>query len=226
MIFKTEGIVLNYVKFRETSIIVKIYTQEYGLKTYIVNGVRSSKAKSNKIAYYQALTLLDLVIYNRPNRDINRISEVKILHPYHSIPFDHKKNLIGIFLSEIMSKLLKEEESDIALFNFIKKSIIHLDNQETFFENFHIQFLIRIAHFLGFAPQKTEDLCRFPGAESALEQAFFPVLNTLFYSNFEDYVETSGKVRSQILEFLLKFYQFQVDGFGEVKSLQIIKELH
>ena len=226
MIFKTEGIVLNYVKFRETSIIVKIYTKTFGLKTYIVNSVRSAKSKTNKIAYYQALTLLDLVIYNRANKDINRISEVKILHPYRSIPFDHKKNLIGIFLSEILAKLLKEEEEDIPLFNFIKQSIIHFDSQDKLFENFHILFLIKMANYLGFAPQTPKDFCRFPGAENAQEQVFFGILSQLFNSDFEDYVETSGKVRSQILEFLLKFYQYQIDGFGEVKSLQIIKELH
>ncbi len=225
MIFKTQGIVLNYVKFRETSIIVKIYTEAFGLKTYIVNNVRSTRAKSNRIAYYQPLTLLDLVIYNRENKDINRISEVKILHPYHSIPFDHKKNLIGIFLSESLAKLLKEEEQDTPLFEFIKKSIIFFDQQTMQFENFHIQFLIKLTHYLGFAPQKPEDLCTFPGAKDALEEPFFVVLKKLFISNFDVYVKTSGRVRSQILEFLLKFYQYQIDGFGEIKSLQIMKEL-
>jgi len=226
MIFKTQGIVLNYVKFRDTSIIVKIYTEAFGLKTYIVNGVRSTKAKSNKIAYYQPLTLLDLVIYNRENKDINRISEVKVLHPYHSIPFDHKKNLVAIFLTEVLVKLLKEAEQDTPLFNFVKKSIIYFDQQAVQFENFHIQFLIQLTHYLGFAPQKPADFCNFPGAENALEQPFFLVLKQLFANKLEAFVNTTGKVRTQILEFLLKFYQYHIAGFGEIKSLQIIKELH
>jgi DNA repair protein RecO (recombination protein O) len=226
MIFKTHGIVLNYVKFRESSIIVKIYTKDFGLKTYIVNSVRSTRSKANKIAYYQPLTLLDLVIYNRENRDINRISEVRILYPFNSIPFEHKKNLMTIFISEVMTKLLKEEDSDEDLFNFIKDSITNFDKQAAQFENFHIRFLMQLTNYLGFAPQQTVDFCNFPGGESAKDASFFPKLCEMFEKPNEHYVETSGQIRSQILEHLIHFYQYHIQGFGEVKSFLIIKELH
>jgi len=44
MIFKTRGIVFRFTKFKETSIIVTIFTEVFGLQSYIVNGVRSKSA--------------------------------------------------------------------------------------------------------------------------------------------------------------------------------------
>ncbi|MEM1135824.1 MAG: DNA repair protein RecO [Bacteroidota bacterium] len=226
MIFKTRGIVLNFVRFRESSIIVRIYTELFGLKTYIVNGVRTSKAKANKIAYYQPLTLLELVIYNRANKDINRISEVKIDTPFHHIPFNHKKNLMAIFITEVLTKAVKEEENNTALFEFLRNSFIFFDQQENNFENFHIQFLLKLTYFLGFAPQNSKGLGNFPGAENIQEESFFPILEALFNTEYRQYTHTSGKNRTAILEYIIRFYQFHIEGFGEIKSLQIIKELH
>ena len=226
MIFKTKGIVLNFVKFRESSIIVKIYTEKFGLKTYIVNGVRSSKSKANKIAYYQPLSLLDLVIYNRENRDINRISEVKIEVPYQYIPFDHKKNLMAIFITEVLTKAVKEEESNILLFNFLRSSFIYFDKVQNKFENFHIQFLIKLTNYLGFAPDKPADFGNYPGASDIREESFFKILESLFFADYDQFIQTSGSFRTAILEYITKFYQFHIEGFGEIKSLHIIKELH
>ena len=91
MLHKTKGIVLNFVKFKETSVIVKIYTEKFGLQSYIENGVRSSKSK-NKIALFQPLTQLELVVYHDPKKEINRISEIRCILPYKSIPFEIKKS--------------------------------------------------------------------------------------------------------------------------------------
>ena len=87
MLFKTRGIVFRFTKYGESSIIVTIFTEMFGLQSYIVNGVRDKTSK-NKIALYQPLTLLDLVVYHRENATIFRIKEVKCLHPYQTIHQD------------------------------------------------------------------------------------------------------------------------------------------
>ena len=63
MITKTKGIVLNYIKYGDTSIICKIYTKSFGVQSYIINGIRNSKSKN--IGLYQPLNILDLVVYNK-----------------------------------------------------------------------------------------------------------------------------------------------------------------
>src|SRR4051812_34859696 len=146
MLFKTGGIVLNYIKYKETSIICKIYTEAFGLQSYIINGIRNNKAK-NKIALFQTLTLLDLVVYNRPNSSLNRISEIKCHYPFKSIPFDLRKTTIALFLSEILNKTLKEQAENEDLFSFLKNSIKFLDKADENFENFHLQFLIKLSGY-------------------------------------------------------------------------------
>lgn len=74
MLHVTKGIVINFIRYRESSIIVKIYTELFGLRTYIVNGVRNSKTA--KIALYQPLSQVDLVVYENPKADMQRISEI------------------------------------------------------------------------------------------------------------------------------------------------------
>jgi DNA repair protein RecO (recombination protein O) len=83
MLHKTRGIGLSYLRYRESSIITKIYTEAFGIQTYIVNGVRSSKSKNNRIALFQPLTLLDMVVYHKNKEDtVHRISELKCYAPF------------------------------------------------------------------------------------------------------------------------------------------------
>ena len=92
MLVKTRGIVLNFIKYRESSIIALIYTEQLGLQTYIVNSVRK-KGPGSRIALFQPFTLLDMVVYTSPKGGITRISEYKYLtgqtHPLTSITYEY-----------------------------------------------------------------------------------------------------------------------------------------
>ncbi|WP_373396659.1 recombination protein O N-terminal domain-containing protein [Algoriphagus halophilus] len=90
MLHKTSGIVLSYIRYKESSIICKVFTRELGLKSYLINGVRSQNSKS-KIALYQPMTLLDMVVYNKESTGLQRISEVKLTRANQLIPFDFNR---------------------------------------------------------------------------------------------------------------------------------------
>src|SRR5690606_32848130 len=119
--------------------------------------IRSSKSKQ-KMALFQALTPLDLVVYKKPNADVNRLSELKCSFQYTSIPFDFKKGTLGIFITEILNKCLKEEEENSPLFNFIINSLLVLDQLEQNFESFHIQFMCKLSAYLGFSILSAEEV--------------------------------------------------------------------
>src|SRR5688572_33382273 len=126
MLHKTRGVVFRFTKYGETSIIVTLFTELFGLQSYIVNGVRSKSGK-NKIALFQPLTLLELIVYHREHANINRIKEIKCLHPYQSIPFDIKKSSLMMFINEVINKAVKEESHASDLCNFLIQSFITLD---------------------------------------------------------------------------------------------------
>ena len=66
MLYKTRGIVIHTIKYSDTSVIAKIYTEKFGLRSYLIRGVRSKKAKI-RAAQLQHLNLLNLVVYEKGN---------------------------------------------------------------------------------------------------------------------------------------------------------------
>ena len=231
MLVKTRGIVLNFIKYRETSIIAKIYTEELGLQTYIVNSVRQ---KTGRVALFQPFTLLDMVVYTSAKGGITRISEYRCNYPFSSIPYDIRKSSMLMFLAEIVSYTIKEEEENRPLFEYLHQAITIFDQMEANFENFHLVFLLQLAYYLGFGP--------ISGAEITSQVAFAvkpqasgkPVV--IHFQMFEEHFdkllhqpeETSipnGKVRKELLNILIKYYQLHVDKLGEIRSLSVLSEV-
>src|ERR1043165_4877570 len=97
MYHKTRGVVLHTIKYSETSVIAKIYTEKLGLQSYIVKGVRASKSKS-KAAMLQPLTLLEMEVSHRENKHLQYIKEFSRAFVYKSIPFDTLKSTFDFFL--------------------------------------------------------------------------------------------------------------------------------
>ncbi|MEZ4901338.1 MAG: DNA repair protein RecO [Spirosomataceae bacterium] len=229
MLHKTRGIALSYVRFRETSIIVKIYTEAFGIQSYIVNGVRSAKSKTNRIALFQPLTLLDLVVYHKSKEQtIHRLSEVKCSLPFRSLPFDFVKSSIALFITEILTKALREEEANLPLFQFLNESIIYLEETADHYENFHLQFLVKLSSFLGFGADTVREI------EQQLTENLYPysldptlreALQSFIHAPYEHQVHIDRTQRGKLLNTLLFYYKIHLEGLGEIKSLEVLREL-
>jgi len=229
MLHKTRGIVLNFIKYKETSIVTKIYTEVFGVQSYIVNSVRGGGKKSKgKISLFQPLTLLDLVVYHKKATGLNRISEIKCLEPYQSIPYNFKKSGIALFITEVLSKCLKEEEGNEPLFEFLYHSLLVFDHLSGSYENFHLQFLLKLSRYLGFEPRSSDEVFdqvheyigRPQGAGDEGQ-----VLSQLIEEPFTQYVKSNNATRRLLLEELIKFYQLHVEGFTDLKSTTVLREL-
>lgn len=227
MLHHTQGIVLSFIKYRESSIIVKIYTEKFGLQSYIVNSVRSAKSKG-KIALYQPLTLIDLVVYKKPSANLNRISEIRCSYPFKTIPFLPYKTSIAIFLSEVLCKSIHEDSEDHLLFDFLFQSIKELDLLEKDFENFHLQFLMQFSGFLGFKPTSFAEVVneiKSYKTFTELKTEEILLFNALLKSNYADKIKIPYALRKTILEILMTFYQIHINHWGELKSLEVLKEV-
>jgi DNA repair protein RecO (recombination protein O) len=220
MLHKTQGVVFRYTEYSETSIIVNIFTSAFGLQSYIVNGVRNKSGKG-KMALYQPLTLLDLVVYHRENASILRIKEVKCIHPYQSISSDFRKSTIALFLNEIVNKTVKDQSHARELCEFLIQSFTHFDLQQSNIENFHLIFLIRLSQHLGFRPTELAELM---GGNFALDEEEL-ILSKLLTANYADVIAMTNTQRRNILDLLIRFYLNHSDNFGELKSLSVVREL-
>src|SRR6185295_6738252 len=119
MLHNTKGIVLRSIKYGETSVIVSIYTELFGIQSYLVNGVRkSSKRSAGSAAAFQPAALLDLVVYHNDLKQLHRIREFKWSYLYQHIYFDVKKNAVSLYMIELLQKSIKQPEQNEDLFSF------------------------------------------------------------------------------------------------------------
>lgn len=239
MLHTTSGIILHTVKYSDSSLIVKIYTRSFGLRSYMVSGVRSKRSK-NKANLFQPLALVDMVVSNSNKGSLQRISEITILHPYTEIPNDIVKSSIAIFLNEILYKALREEHSDEDLFDFIKNSLLVLDLKHDNCSNFHIFFMIQLSRFLGFYPQGKYTMetpifdlkdGRFtnhiPTHVHYLTAENSELLNTFISANYETIQDLKIDIgrRKELLQAMIAFYQLHITSFKEIRSQEILEEV-
>lgn len=220
MLHKTRGIVFRFTKYGDSSIIVTIFTELFGIQTYIVNGVRSKSAKG-KIALFQPLTLLDLVVYYKENASIKRIKEVKCLHQYQTLSTDIRKSSLAMFINEMLNKAVKDESHASEIFEFLLNSLIILDHQENSLENFHLIFLIKLSRFLGFGAHQSEEIL----GVRMLDQGEEEILKKLLIADFTEPIPMLNAQRRNLLEAILRFYTMHIESLGEIKSIQVLKEI-
>jgi DNA repair protein RecO (recombination protein O) len=220
MLHKTRGIVFRFTRYGDSSIIVTIFTELFGIQTYIENGVRSKRGKG-KIALFQPLTLLDLVVYYKENASIKRIKEVKCLHQYQTLSGDIRKASLAMFINEILNKAVKDESHAREIFEFLLSALILLDHQETALENFHLIFLIKLSRFLGFGAHQSEEIL----GVRMLDREEEAVLNVLLTADFTESVSMTNTQRRNLLEAILRFYTIHIESLGEIKSIQVLKEI-
>ncbi len=219
MLANTHGIVLRFVKYGDTSIIVTIFTSQFGLQAYIVNGVRSKSGKG-RIALYQPLTPLDLVVYHKEGASIMRIKEAKCLYPFQQISTDVRKTTIALFIEELINKSVKEEAHAKELCDFLIESMITLDKIDKP-ENFHLIFMVQLSRHLGFQPQTPEEVLG--GRVMDFEEE--SLLSQVLKSDFSNQMSLSNTQRRVILDALLRFYSMHIENFGQMRSLSVLREI-
>lgn len=227
MVTTTRGIVIKYLKYRDTSIIVQVFTEKFGLTSFIVHGIRSPRSKRS-IGYFQPFSLLELVAYIKPNRDIQQLSEYKYFAPTHRVQSDIRKSTIALFLCEILGKLLSHEpgEEHESLFEYIATSIIAFDHMENHIENFHLHFLLKIMPHLGLGVSDGISLIRNMELEMVEEdKKLIAFISEILESPLERQIPSSGNLRYRALELILKYYQHHTSQFGEIKSLKVLHQV-
>jgi len=224
MIYKTRGISLYFIKYRDHSIIARVFTEKFGMQSYIVNSIRSPKART-RMALFQPLSLLDLVVYYNKKKDINRISEIKFLENHHSIPFNMHKISIALFITEFLGKIFREEGQNQPMFDFLINSIRYFEGQEKDFGSFHLVFLLKLSAYMGIKPRSAESLALEINSSMVLDKTKLEKFDRLLDSGYGDTDKMSVELRNQFLDIILNFYNYHFDYIGECKSVQVLREV-
>mgnify|MGYP000119367213 FL=1 len=236
MLIKTKAIVLTSIKYGEADLIVKCLTEE-GVKSYLIRSIFRSRSKKLKIGYFQALSQLDITAYHNKQGNLNKISEVRASYLYQSLATNIYKQSIALFLAEVLSYALKEEEQNQVQFSFIESSFQWLDQHDSF-ANFHLVFMLRLTKYLGFYPDVENSSAEFFDLEEGTFKSLKPYRNfltgkklILFKSiigiKFDDMVQLkwNSEGRQTVLDILLDYYEFHLPGFKKPRSLKVLKEV-
>lgn len=238
MEFPIQAIVLNTIKYGETSVILHAYTQDFGLRSFVVKGVRSAKRnKSFTMGMFQPLTQLELVA-STPNRSgLSVLKSAKITPPYTSIPLDISKSSVCLFLAEVLRSALKEEEQNHALYSFLSNALAWIDTHDHT-ANAHILILIQLTKYLGFYPDVSNmvypyfdiqngHFCPHAHSNDCVSGNEILLFKTFLGTKF-DTLETilaSADQRRGLLELLMRYYQLHLQSFGIPKSLAVLYEV-
>ena len=234
-IVNTNAIVLTSIKYGDTSLIVKCLTLKEGIKSYLIKGILKSKKGKIKAAYFQPLTQLNIEANHNSKGNLNSLKEVHIINPYKTIYSNIFKQTIVLFLSEILSSCIQEEEENTQLFSYIETGLIWLDTHDQA-SNFHLLFLLNLSRYLGFYPDTSNnDNPYFNLINGCFENTTLEkeVINggdlfqfkKLLGTNFDtiDSIKFSKRERQQVLRIIIRYFELHLDGFRNPKSLGVLE---
>ena len=240
---KTKGIVLRTVKYGETSIIVTIFTELFGVQSYLVNGVRTStKEGTGKANMFQPAALLDLVVYHNELKHLNRIKEFRWSYLYQHILTDVRKNAVALFMIELLTKCLKQPESNPELFHFTEDIFMKLDKaSNAVMANLPLFFALHLPFHFGFRITDNYDnynsFLDLQEGKFVGEQPHHPhfledkqaavasqLLEVMQPAELED-IRLNHEFRRNLLYVFESYYSLHIPEFGTMKSLPVLKEI-
>lgn len=241
MIHQTKGIVLRTIKYGETSIVVNIFTELFGIQSYLVNGVRSS-GKTLKANFFQPGSILEMEVYNNELKNLQRIKEFKWAYLYRSVLSDVTKNSVALYMIELLQKCLKQPENNIDLFQFTEDALMQLDIAENAVAaNFPLYFCLHLSHFFGLRLEDDYseessilDLQEGRFINSTPHHPYFLQPDQSYYisqllkvQHPDELVEIklNKNIRKEMLFALQNFYALHIQDFGTMKTLPILHEV-
>lgn len=239
MIEKFNGLVLRTLKYSDSLMIVDIYTRQCGRISFLAPVSRSKRSKVRSVLF-QPLSMLSFTASYKCGRQLSRINDVQPYAMYSSIPFNIVKSSIALFIAEMLTFSLREEEGNESLFDFLNRSFMLFDNLESGYADFHIVFLSQLLHYVGIYPNIDDytsgayfDLLQ--GCvmrEQPLHAHFLmPEESSLFVrllsAGYENILSLSlnRELRGNFLATLIEYYRLHIPDFPKPKSLDILKEL-
>lgn len=234
-IVTSKAIVISSLKYSDTSLIVKLYTAEKGLQSFLLKGVLNSKKGKLKAAYFLPLTQLNIVASIRDGRSLHSIREASLSHHYSTLNSEIIKQSLVLFLSEVLSHAIREEEQNPALFQFLETSFLWLDTHNSV-SNFHLFFLLQLTKYLGFYPDTSlidsqgfnlleGEFTNYTLDNHIIKGQKLMLFKQLLGTNFDalENICFTRKERKDVLVILTTYFELHLDGFRAPKSLDVLE---
>lgn len=236
---KIQGFVLNSIRYGDSSLIVRIYTLNTGLQSYMVKGVAGKNAR-NRVALFQSMTFLRFVQSGKPRQSgLAFLKDPEVAYSYQSVPFVMNKSAILIYLAELLSKTLTQQEPNVDLYQFVSQSMVWLDLVDAGYANFPLFFTLELTRFLGFYPQGNYRENAFfdmtegcfvdapPAHPYYFEKDNSALLAKLLNRNLDEIagLTMTGLQRNALLDAIINFMRLHAPVLKGLRSHEILKEV-
>jgi DNA repair protein RecO (recombination protein O) len=242
MIASTRGIVLRAIKYGETSLVVTLFTAQFGTQTYMVKGVRTAKARQNRAGAFQPGTLLDMVVYRQPQKSMQHLREFQLAYIYTTLQENVVRNSVLLFSVELLLRTLPENAPLPDLFDFAWNYFITLDKMPTAdIANLPLFFIIQCSRELGYELAGSYDAAtphlnlqegRFAEQPPAMapyvgDDDAAALSRLLRVSDYQELglVEMNSEMRLRLLDWYIAFLQLHTQHTGNIRSLPILRSI-
>ncbi len=241
MVHVTRGIVLRTVKYGETSIVATLFTEKFGVQTYLVNGVRTTGKPGTKAVLYQPAALLNIDVYHNELKNMQRIREANWGLLATNIFSDVIKNSVALFMIELLQRALKQPEENTELFHFVSDSLEQLDSSShAAAANFPLFFALNLPYFFGFAFNRHSrnkpflDLQEGSFVDEQPSHNYFlegkvalqtAELLKVMQPEELDQIHLNSTARNSLLDGYIKYFQLHIQDFGEMRTLPVLRQI-
>ncbi len=242
MIQSTQGLVLRSVKYRETSLVVTIFTRLHGVQAYLVQGVRtaSAKGRSSRAGLLQPATLLDLSVYHKPGQGLHRIREYSPAYFYTTLQEEVVKNSVALYSVELLLRLLPGDAAQPELFDAAFDYFVQLDQRPAAsVANFPLFFTILCSRALGYEvsgewSSRTPHLNLHEGGYTEQAPMVRPFVSDedaaalarlLAVRDYDalEAVHLNAEARFRLLDWFLEFLHRHTEHLGTIRSLGVLR---
>jgi DNA repair protein RecO (recombination protein O) len=238
--YKARGVVLHTIKYGDTGLVAWVLTDVGGRRSYMVQGVRSTRGHGNKAALLQPMFLVEFEGISSPRAEMHRFRELRAAVPLRSVPFDVRKGTVSLFMAEMLYRLIREVEANSPLFEFVWGAVCDLDGLEDAgaVANFHLWFMVGLSRHLGFFPGNewrtgswfdireglfTEVEPR-GGAFSRENSALLGALMEISPGAVGELRLNRGQ-RADFMNAMLAYFGWHLDAVRDIRSVDILREV-
>lgn len=223
MLQKSRAIALHFIRYKESSIIARFFTEELGQQSFVINGIRSAKSKSAP-GLFQPLQLVDIIQYADERKDLHRLKDIQLAYPQMGIPLHPVKTAVAIFLAEFISKILKDAQPNRVLFQMLWDWIPAFDKKAEAFEQDHIVLIWNMLEPLGIQPQDIPGFLLHRNVTD-LDADMLHFFQQWMKGETNVFRQLTNARRQWFLDRLLEYIQHHLEGTGTFQSLSVLREI-
>ncbi len=235
-----DGIVLHTIRYGEASLIVRVFTRQNGLRSFIVRQ-SSRKGNSSGRVLFQPLAHLEFLTFQgKGNSGLDSLREPRLISSPLLSAAGVLRSSIALFVADVLNQSIRHQEADLPLYHFTEDFVAKLIiAEDELLVDMPLIFMIQFADLMGFAPllnyssdKRVFDLMEGRFVAHALHghyipaewaEAFLLLMERCRMGTKELSLPTG--TRSTLLAFLIEYFQLQVSGIGEIKSHKVLHEV-